>query len=331
MKSTASKYDENWNSYDYYSYVHNVSFFYYQGYAHQNWGFLPWHRQFLLYLERELQFFSGNDSLRLPYWNPEDEISTFYTLYDTSFIGGDGNPINPKSGISCDKFQIDPRLIGNYLTGQGEFPERNGNGTCIIRDINGASHIIDLPNIGEWDLLIDKQLPYDIYPYTNTSFTPTNISFRVDLEGRYHGSMHIYCGGDLGRSLASPVDPVFFMIHAWIDLIWWKYQKKYGIYSTFPEELLNIQLFESRIDNGLFYFDSSVTANDVMHANEIGYDYDITQSSDSEPWYKSNTFIIISVLIASILACIIVSFIVYKSCKCKKRHTEQEIETQSLL
>lgn len=38
-------------------------------YAHESGGFLPWHRRFLRWFERELQILAGNDNLFLPYWD----------------------------------------------------------------------------------------------------------------------------------------------------------------------------------------------------------------------------------------------------------------------
>ena len=38
-------------------------------YAHESGGFLPWHRRFLLWFERELQILAGNDNLFIPYWD----------------------------------------------------------------------------------------------------------------------------------------------------------------------------------------------------------------------------------------------------------------------
>lgn len=38
-------------------------------YAHNNPRFLPWHRMFLLYFEKILQFLTKDESLAVPYWD----------------------------------------------------------------------------------------------------------------------------------------------------------------------------------------------------------------------------------------------------------------------
>eukprot|EP01083_Nonionella_stella_P060987 159032_1 len=120
MKSTASKYDENWNSYDYYSYVHNVSFFYYQGYAHQNWGFLPWHRQFIYYLEEEIRKLPGYECFALPYWDWSNEPTPANVLDgDTLFI--------TSSGVGHDS-------RGSCVWPQGIYDPADG--VCLLRDID---------------------------------------------------------------------------------------------------------------------------------------------------------------------------------------------------
>ena len=55
-----------------------------------------------------------------------------------------------------------------------------------------------------------------------------------------HGNLHIYIGGQVA-SLASPNDPLFFLLHNWVDLMWARYQKEYGDH-TFPEQYLDIDI-----------------------------------------------------------------------------------------
>ena len=183
MKNTTSKYNSNWTSYDYYSYVHNQSFNYFNSWAHNNWGFLPWHRWFIYYFERELQYFTKNSSFRLPFWNASDKLSTYYVLEDTSFIGGNGNPIDPKSNISCDKWYI-PYNLRYYTANISEYLHRPNNHSCLIRNID--SEHVPLPSARDWHKLINMGLPYDIYPYTiPPKLFVTKKSFRVDLEGYF--------------------------------------------------------------------------------------------------------------------------------------------------
>ena len=55
-----------------------------------------------------------------------------------------------------------------------------------------------------------------------------------DLEG-HHGQIHVFVGGDVGRLQTASSDPVFFMLHNFIDYWWWMFreeQAKRGIDSA---------------------------------------------------------------------------------------------------
>ncbi|KAF9553250.1 Di-copper centre-containing protein [Agrocybe pediades] len=58
---------------------------------------------------------------------------------------------------------------------------------------------------------------------------PMFEKFPVELEGgedrpSEYGSGHLVIGGDLGNLYSSPADPLFFLHHANLDRLWWKWQ-----------------------------------------------------------------------------------------------------------
>src|SRR5260370_41197945 len=68
--------------------------------SHRNAGFLPWHRAFLLQLERELQ--KTHPHVALHYWR-EDQQST---VFQKTFLGAnavlDGRPVDVDFGTLAD-------------------------------------------------------------------------------------------------------------------------------------------------------------------------------------------------------------------------------------
>ena len=58
-----------------------------------------------------------------------------------------------------------------------------------------------------------------------------------------HNGVHAYIGGTIVIA-PSTLDPIFFLLHNWIDAMWAMYQDKYGLEYTFPEEYKMTQLFD---------------------------------------------------------------------------------------
>ena len=203
MKSTPSIYDPKYNSYDFFVYVHIINLNLdgtgstrSDSYAHTKWSFLPWHRIFLYLFELEMQRVTNNTNLYIPYWNPTNLTESNILLYDTSFLGGNGNPYYPflipdtHPTLSCDKFPIDWNLNGLPFI---------YNYSCLHRQIGVGVDINDWNNNGTstfyqtllpkklWNDLIINYRPYDQYPYWSKSenFTVKQHynSFRAILEG----------------------------------------------------------------------------------------------------------------------------------------------------
>lgn len=175
--------------------------------AHRGPAFLPWHREYLRRFELDLQ--AIDPGVTLPYWDWTVDTSPTASLWDPSFMGGNGRPID-----------------GQVTS--GPFAFATGNWTLIhdgpaLRRRFGVS-TPSLPAPGDVTGALAETV-YDVPPYTLAS--PSG--FRNRLEGwisgpQLHNRVHVWIGGSMGP-MSSPNDPVFFLHHCFIDKVWADWQR----------------------------------------------------------------------------------------------------------
>jgi tyrosinase len=202
--------------------------------GHVDPGFLPWHRQFLLLFEQELQ--KINPMVTLPYWDWTTDNTVNSPLWRPSFMGGTGR--SGDLAVRTGPFaRQNGWVINTSVTPIGE-PFLNGNYTVDTRDYLTRElgvNIDRLPTPKELQDTVNLSV-YDEAPWSYTSGgQPPYNSFRNHLEGyvtfpwepataKLHSRGHRWVGGHM-RYIASPNDPVFFMHHAQVDRIWTLWQE----------------------------------------------------------------------------------------------------------
>lgn len=97
------------------------------------------------------------------------------------------------------------------------------------------------------------------------------VSFRTELEDVIHNPCHNWIGGAV-TGTDSPLDPAFFLIHAWIDLLWARWQRAHP----------NAPFVSSGTGRGLTdpmpgWADR--TPASVLNHRALGYSYDIEGDS----------------------------------------------------
>ncbi len=272
MKQIPSNYEPDVNAYDYFVVLHQSAFDL-DSRAHMHPNFLPWHREFLLRFERELQRAGNDDTLFIPYWDWAHP-GEFESVFASDFMGGNGS-MDEDFAVTDGPFrkgEWDIVLID--LTPDEHLPEAaeaHGHHGHHERALNfqsvvhfGQDHEADLilspgplqrnmgdpraffPNNREVFEAISIYRPYDSPPFDTT--VPLENSFRNYLEGWWergssmHNGIHVFIGGQMGSG-TSPNDPVFFLHHAQVDRIWALYQEMWGN-ESYPEQFLDEQLFE---------------------------------------------------------------------------------------
>ncbi|WP_405872625.1 MULTISPECIES: tyrosinase family protein [unclassified Streptomyces] len=187
--------------------------------AHMGPSFLPWHRRFLLDLERALQ--RVDPSVTVPYWDWTRDRSKTAVPWTDDLLGGNGR--------SGDHQVVD----GPFAYAQGYWPIREGitDGAFLTRDLGRARNPISLPSKKELESALAEKV-YDTWPWDSTC----TKGFRNKLEGwgtgkdnvawRNHNRVHRWVGGVMLGG-ASVNDPVFWLHHAFVDMQWTRWQKRH--------------------------------------------------------------------------------------------------------
>ncbi|MDB6166098.1 MAG: tyrosinase [Lacunisphaera sp.] len=183
--------------------------------VHRCPSFLPWHREFILRYERDLQNALGDSSFGLPYWDWASDAASAdpkqASVWGADFMGGQGAPV----------------ATGPFVAGQWTLQ----GGGSLAR--NFANQAPTLPTQADVDSAISASM-YDAAPWDASS----NPSFRNQLEGwingpQMHNRVHVWVGGSM-LPLTSPDDPVFFLHHANVDRIWALWQLQHPAQSYLP-------------------------------------------------------------------------------------------------
>jgi tyrosinase len=184
-------------------------------------AFLPWHRQFILDYEHDLQEASGNPNLGPPYWNWVDDAAlpdpTSGPVWADDFLGGNGD--SSDGGIV---------KTGPFREGEWTIIDGNGNPDGpLIRRFGEASSAPTLPSQTDVNNAL-ATTPYDSSPWDRF----VNPSFRNRLEGWYgalgpglHNRGHVWVGGSM-LPMTSPNDPIVFLHHCFVDKLWADWQAR---------------------------------------------------------------------------------------------------------
>ncbi|KAI9294041.1 Di-copper centre-containing protein, partial [Neoconidiobolus thromboides FSU 785] len=169
-------------------------------FAHGKPAFYPWHRIFLRYFEMELQRI--DPGVHLAYWdwtydanNPEKS-----EIFD--FLGKNGNP--------DEEYRLTDGPFNNtyfdfpsphYLT--RKFDDGQGEDNTISRFASPEQMLV--------------------------AINDPRFSFFAHLVERFHGDPHMSIGDRPSdfSTMYSPLDPIFYFHHTFIDLVWYRWQMKH--------------------------------------------------------------------------------------------------------
>ncbi|KAI9293455.1 Di-copper centre-containing protein [Neoconidiobolus thromboides FSU 785] len=211
--------------------------------AHGVPAFLPWHRYYIRLFELELQKIDQN--IVLPYWDwshdaRHPENSPVLTDY---YMGGQGD----KRQDYCVK----SGPFKNWMT-LVDYPH------CLSRRYDEGEVCSPFPN------------PEEVLFLTNMNLF-SDFSYELEMA---HGSPHTAIGsdpGDFGISI-SPNDPLFYLHHAFVDLIYDLWLKKRNLYN-FKYEGFAFNNFRVSVNDLLKPFNRNVYSTFNSKTNFFCYEY----------------------------------------------------------
>jgi tyrosinase len=164
--------------------------------------FFPWHRILLRQFELALQTATHDNTITLPYW--DWAFSGTSNPFTRDFLGGDG-----------DLAQGGRVTVGPFAHAGSKFTIRvwdTARGDPGLRREFGEDATSWLPTPSQVSAGLAK-----------TPYSPGPSSFEPVAEGVLHNPVHRWIGGNMADA-TSPNDPVFFLHHTYLDLLWerWK-------------------------------------------------------------------------------------------------------------
>ncbi|KUN82101.1 tyrosinase family protein [Streptomyces griseoruber] len=196
--------------------------------AHMAPSFLAWHRRFLLELEKALR--RVDPSVTVPYWDWTRDRTATAAPWTADLLGGNGRASDRQ--VTTGPFA--------YATGNWTLKENVTDGEFLTRDLGRSANPIELPTAAELEWAL-KDPVYDTAPWDST----VTEGFRNKLEGwgtgrgsaawRNHNRVHRWVGGEMLGG-ASVNDPVFWLHHAFIDLVWTRWQARHRVHRYLPAE-----------------------------------------------------------------------------------------------
>ena len=161
--------------------------------AHGFPGFPPWHRAYLLDLERSLQ--SVDASVTLPYWRFDEPAPA---LFAQAFLGMP--PANPQAG------NVIQFPHGHAL----EFWRTDGSDPIERRPLYNIANAPPTTSGGR---------PSVISQMATLKLGTAFVAFRR-YEGAPHGSAHVSFQGPINSVPTAAKDPLFFLLHGNVDRLW---------------------------------------------------------------------------------------------------------------
>lgn len=196
--------------------------------AHMGPVFLPWHRWYLLLLERQMRrvLGLGPDDFGLPYWNWAADGSALTPSQQRTapavwgIVGGNGAASTLE--VTTGPFTV----AGGFsiTVEQGPGGDLRATNRGLRRRFGSATD--RLPRTQDVDIALADGV------YDRPGWDSSSTGFRDLVEGwvpsasapAMHNRVHVWVGGDMAPG-SSPNDPVFFLNHCFVDKLWHDWQQ----------------------------------------------------------------------------------------------------------
>uniref|UniRef100_A0A914HLP2 ShKT domain-containing protein n=1 Tax=Globodera rostochiensis TaxID=31243 RepID=A0A914HLP2_GLORO len=177
------------------------------GGAHGGPAFLPWHREYIKRLEISLR--QVDPSVALPYWDStlEDHLPTPKDshLFTTDFMG-------------------ETDAAGNLVKGDFAGWQTTTGKANVLRKLGTDGHGFRETEIN-W--FLQQTTPEMIFGYSAPQQGCT-VTTNYNLIEYTHGNIHLFIGGDMAEQSTAANDPIFFLLHSFVDFIWEMKRQRQG-------------------------------------------------------------------------------------------------------
>jgi tyrosinase len=205
--------------------------------AHGTEVFLPWHRLYLLDLERQLQ--NVDPKVSLHYWKFDEPAPNIFKadFLGESIIDKAENPIMT-NGVSTNfaRFNADNPL--KYWSIDREKLIRRMSWFDNQKEqagFNDSEQQSFYPVQKESDTYAGKQHLFKQVKDKNGNLITDDKSFTV-LEGDPHGYTHVSNNGFINYVPTAPKDPIFFFLHSNVERMWGKWQTMHKLFDPTSED-----------------------------------------------------------------------------------------------
>lgn len=218
---------------------------------HFSWWFWPWHRAYLLAVEKRLQAVVGEPKLRLAYWDWFAVRSLPGALSSPIFRSGGGDKPNPL---------FDP----TRAKGPADRPPGLDTATITEAVLGGYASEEDLLRRASFVAVGGRLAP------PGGAASTTGI-----VEGGPHNNIHVWVGGFSGNmsQAFSPRDPAFLFHHCNIDRLWsaWLTLTTEGPHKNPPDPSWLNHTFPLPHSSGIGV--ETYKIGDLLDTEQLGYIY----------------------------------------------------------
>ncbi|MFJ2537578.1 MULTISPECIES: tyrosinase family protein [unclassified Pseudomonas] len=219
---------------------------------HRSPLFFPWHRVLIRQFELALQVAANNPGITLPYWNWQ--ITGPDNPFTSSFMGGNG-----------DNTQ-DQRVTS------GPFSSEHSQFNVAVWD-EGTGNPGVRRNLGAQETLPSAEAVISALNRTPYWQATDQAGWENSAERELHNPVHAWIGGSMAEA-SSPNDPIFFLHHCYLDLLWERWKHQHPNIPSFPSDEMSGSILVFHPANEPAPWMQTYTVQQTLFTEELDYRYE---------------------------------------------------------